>query len=540
MEAFERVFGDWMEGNVLPLVNSSLDALRASKHRHAASIYNAITRERLLRYFLAMCLDQLEMHHKHDLDGSRLHGARRGLLGVKRFNAIRPRFEVGVHQLDEVYASWATHLARFLALGSVYCLDETMIPHYGAAAEEAGQLRLAPGKPYDYGLWIYVLSQRLQHSGLPVPLGFRWTRAGVDAAPSEAAVTLLGALQPFIAGPNRTPLIVADSLWCARIVIERLQQRDMQFLIAVKYNNGFVPDDLLDLAKSDLPLRMSRTYINGRLVLEMTGRAKGGAIGLVSNGWVVPDAPLPRQHVCAYETAQALLANESIESLVKMFPGVPNGLKLRPEQLIFEATGWDVLRPPDAQGSSNPLTLLVAQKWKKYQLVGFAKQKLGAAAVKRKNKHELLELLFPDEMPEDGAAAPSGAALQPRKRARKAVQDLAGVRERVCIDISSVHPECGRRCAVTRRIRSPSTTCTRSTAAAWTARTRTTTTSSTSPPTKPPLPGHSTRFASMPLWVPVRCTRSTTPPRGPRIRPAEACATGRQQFRNFYFISPRS
>lgn len=461
---FTTVFARWADANILPLINEGMAELQK---RSPEGAYGPVSADELVRYFLASCLRQLGKHVKHSLSVNTLSDAARKLGGIRRFKAIRARFALHPHQVDAVFESWPTHLAAFLRLGSVFCVDETMFPHYGKNADQAGQLRHAPGKPYDFGMWVFVLAQRLHYSGLPVPLGFRWARTATGAAPGAAALALLAPLKPCL-GPNvQLPIIVADSHWCSGSIVRELATGGYGYVIALKTNSGIVSNDLLNFAKSDLGVGRTHTYINGEYVLEVNGRDGDDAIGLITNVWKLPDLEVDSTRHCSYATAQALYNNETVESILLLCNRDPAEAQLRKEKLIFKITGWDVLRPENEQGSSAPITYEAARRWKKAHLRSWIEHVTKRNFAKSATKAEMLQFAFPGEAPDEIEVVEEEEGGARAKRGRNSAEQLEQLQARVREFYTATPHSHSIRCAVYRRQRRPSMTSTQHIAMLW-------------------------------------------------------------------------
>lgn len=429
LDFFERIFGDWAEKRILPYVNQEMGRCF---RRNRSKSNRPVTREVFLKYLLAECVQQLLKHAKHQESPSALSILRAQLIGKNRRKAISACMAFGDNVMEDIIASWPSHILKFVEPGSTYCKDETIVAHYGKKAGDAGKLRHAPGKPYDFGLWIYVLAQQLQWTGIPILLGMQGNFLRHSLTPSEVAVALLRAIRDELKEPELQQLMTADSHWCAAATIAELQRHHIRFCISTKLDNGIVPNDLLTLAKSDLPLHKTRSYARLPLILQMTSSG-ADATGLISDAWKLPE-PSDEDYPCTYATALALYKNESVGALVAWFQLEPHWASRSLAEVVHEITGWDVLRPENQQGSTDALTYAQASKLPKKALqVLYDKAIPSRKKGRGKSKKEMLSALFPPETLVHEEAAAVAAGNRAKKRTQDRVEALDSLREQVCV-----------------------------------------------------------------------------------------------------------
>lgn len=506
----EKVFGAWVEEKILPYLNQNMTA---KYDKTVKKIYTKVDLEVFLNYFFAECLRQLAEHKKHRIPAETLATAGARLIGKNRRKAISGRMVLGDHTLEDIIASWTPHVLKFLTPGSTYCVDETIAAHFGKIAADKGKLRSAPGKPYDYGMWIYVLAQQLHWSGLPIMLGMHGTFLRHTMTQGDAAIALLMAIRHNLEEPNLQQLVIADSHWCAGAIVQEFQLRGIRFCISTKSDNGIVPNELLTLAKSDLPMGMVRTYSKGPLIMQMTG-SRDDATGLISDGWCLPGVEDQSTRFCSYETAVCLYKNETPVSLIRWFKLEAEWEGRSLAEIIYEITGWDPLRPEDQQGSNAALTYAQASKMSKKALMAVYDKSVPTPRKGRgKTKKEMLATLFPPEAIEHEEAIEAEQEVQRKKRTRDKVQAVEALREQVHLFyVSIIHfliAELPNRFVAIRRKRRHCTSFTRNTAAWSIARMRSTTTSFTSVTLKTRTIGGSTPCAFMLCLRLVHCGRST-------------------------------
>ena len=103
-----------------------------------------------------------------------------------------------------------------------------------------------------------------------------------------------------------------------------------------------------------------------------------------------------------------------VEAQVEVLRPYPLG-GLRLEVLICKITGWDVLRPRDAQDRPDPPTYKAADKWTAAVVARFYQHKLKKQPRSRMSKADMLAELFPEEAPATEAPKPHEEPKRERK-----------------------------------------------------------------------------------------------------------------------------
>jgi hypothetical protein len=269
----------------LPALNVILKERLPKVPQQQHKYYLPVSRDVLMNYFLDYSICQLLGHQKHHIPSDEMKKARTGLIGTQRSKVIHSCLDLGDHQLAAIIRSWPRHLLQFLMLGSVHTVDETIVPYFGKMADAEGKLRHCPNKPHDFGMWVWVLAQRLQWSGLPLSVGLLPAFFAKSQSPEEGVTQLVALVRACIEAPAGPLLLIADSLWCNGATITALQQQGVRVLISVKVNSGLIPDSLLNLANSDLPSGTTRSYHKAPYTLQVRGSANGRLFGLVTTAW---------------------------------------------------------------------------------------------------------------------------------------------------------------------------------------------------------------------------------------------------------------
>ena len=440
LEFVELIFGGWLEANVLPYLNKALTKKKPNISQGEQKHYLKVETEELLAFFLSLCIKALCKHVKHNLDTTELKVMQHTLCKKKRADAIRSCIGFGDHVLEKILASWPVHVCNFLDPGSVSIADETVFSLYGKRAFDEGKLQKIEGKPWDYGLIAYVLCQRTHHTKLPICVVLRAAFLTKALTPKEYAVNLLRDFHDASHGRSDPQMLVADSLWSQPVVIDEFVGHGLKFLVAIKGANSLLPSTLVDTAGSDLPLKCSRTYMKGKFCVQVTSEVDRNST-VFSNMWTLPDLDdHPPATKGSYKTAKSLFSKETEASLVSMFRLAPEWLRQPKEKIIYEVTGWDVLRTEDAQGVTDALSYTAASKMSRAQLVAVHAAHFRLRRPSKKTMPELLADLFPEEARAHDEAAAAADEHRRRKRHREQLQELHSYREQVrSFRINSIH-----------------------------------------------------------------------------------------------------
>lgn len=191
--------------------------------------------------------------------------------------------------------------------------------------------------------------------------------------------------------------LIADSLWSYGAHLVEFECRGVPFIIAIKSGNTFLPSGLIDLGSSDLPIGCTRTYTDGRFVLQIHADDKG-TTAVISNGWTNEKlSPPPPPPIGSWENANYFFTKVDTSALLSMWNLDDSWLKKPKEKIIFHKLGWDPLRSEDAQGSNEVLTFAAASKFNKAQRLAIHAQRfhLPRPATTKLSVKKLLHDLFP-------------------------------------------------------------------------------------------------------------------------------------------------
>lgn len=424
----QRILGEWLGKQLLPMVNRQLRRKRARVSRNEQKRYNAVTSNVLLKFFFQRFLSALIQHRKHKLDTQQLLRVHAALIGKHRAEAIRASLDFGEHTLAEIIGSFSAHIQNFVVAGTVSTVDETIFPHFGKVAFDRGQLRHIPGKPHDYGLLAYVLSQRLFFTNLPICLSVQPVFLRHALKPIDAALELLRSIQCKDIGSSPTEHLVADSLWSQPVHIDLFNKREIGFTVAIKPDNKGLPEGLIELGASDLPLHASRTYTDGTLVVQVHAGASSET-AVISNVWQRRNQQLTSNAVKgSWKSAQSLYRLYTVDDLVRLFDLEPRWLNERKSKIVHHVTGWDVLRPPDEQGSQAPLTFEQASSLSREALLEVHHQ---ALHLPRPDTKKSMAKLLIDLIPMDARESHSSGTKRKAEHQQERIQQLTALREEV-------------------------------------------------------------------------------------------------------------
>jgi hypothetical protein len=432
LEMLMEIFGSWLEIYVLPPLNVMLGKRHAKLEGGGKRRYNMVSKNQLFRYFLYRFLCGLEKHQKHNIRANILEQAKCDLIGVNRADAIHACLDFGDHTLTQIVGHAHVHLAQFVAAGSTSCVDETIFPHYGKKAFDQGKLQCIKGKPFDYGMVAYLLAQPLLFSRLPICLAICPTFLGSAPKPIDAALWLFAAVPAGVHFSFSSKHLIVDSLWSAPVHLDLYLNRQILFTVVINANNSYLPGGFIDLASDDLPTGASRTYSNGVLVLQVTA-SDNGITAVITGAWKDQSSePPPVLTKGTYETAQYLFTKETPDSIVRMFNLDPALLQKSKEELVHAATGWDVLRAADQQGSTEALSFETANNMNRAALLAVHQRhfRLSRQATKKTMK-EMLSDLFPKE----ARQADQAVTKKKAEKRRQDVMELRALREQVRTDL---------------------------------------------------------------------------------------------------------
>ncbi len=282
----------------------------------------------------------------------------------------------------------------WVALGTVFCIDESIFPFFGRAAFEQGLLQLIPNKPHDYGLVTYFMSQRLLFTSLPIAIDLVPTWIGTPPKPLDAAIQMLQRNRVL----DQHQHLITDNIWAAPNHFLSYLQLGIRYTMSVKTSPGGDLTQLIALASTDLPTGKTRTYARDDQVLQVT-QVEDHITIVISNAWSVEDLPPPHTNPRGtWASADALFKNETAARLCDLFHLDDNWLTKQPKDIIFHATGWDVMRPPNNQDQSTLLDRDACKKLKVRQLRPIFMQHTKLRRLpKNISKPKMLSVIFGDE-----------------------------------------------------------------------------------------------------------------------------------------------
>jgi hypothetical protein len=433
LEFLRLILGSWLDAELRPYIDTALEKCRKHAPKGQVKHYRALHDGELLKYILARCIEALQRHRKHKLDGNRLSSAAAQLMNSHRLHALSARFAVEPNELTDILDSWTPWICSFLMLGSVSAADEAMFAHWGKNADDKRHLQHIPGKPHDFGMVAYLIVQRLQHTDMPFALALSINHIQRSVTPTECVINLHTAVTAVDPNELKERHLVVDSLWSSAATLKRFDLHGIKYCVSVKSDSKIIPAPLFEVSSSDLPKCMACTYTNGTLTLEVVNSGKY-KVRLLTNmcaedGLVAADLPT----IGAYATAVHLFDKETPQELVRMFQLGEEWATQASEAIIHHHLGWDVLRPLDQQGTNAPLTFAAVKDMKVSQIRRIRQLKLPRARQSIGTKEAMLHELFPNEQRQADANLAETQERGRKRRAREKLRELDLIRERVRI-----------------------------------------------------------------------------------------------------------
>ncbi len=422
LEIVKLFLGPWFDSQLIDLVNMNLRGKQKPRSKKQRKYYKPLKQGEFLRFILCRMVHSLIKHEMHSIKPRQLEILHGKLMGKDRHKAISSSMTLEPAQIAKFFADVPKQISKWIALGTVYCIDESIFPFFGRAAFDKGLLQLIPNKPHDYGLVTYYAAQRLLWTNLPITIDLEPTWIDNRLTPLNIAITLLERNRI----PGQHQHLIADNLWSAPSYFTAYEQMDIYYTLSVKPSAGDGLKDLIDVASTGLPTRYSRTFTRNDQVLQVV-QVEDHITTIISNAWRISKPPVKQRNpIGSFRTALELFKNEPVSALCKMF-GLDQSWLLQPaEKVIFEALGWDVLRPEDSQGETTPLDLEFCKKLKKPQLLAIYKQQTKHKRVAQSiTKAQMLQALFGDAFEQEPVQ------LKATKRKRE-VAELTALRAEVC------------------------------------------------------------------------------------------------------------
>jgi hypothetical protein len=412
LEIFEAVFGAWLSDILFPALKAKMESEISSHSRKQQRHWKQVSITKLMQYFLYQFLGAVKSHGHENDDMKTLTLLREKLNSKTKFKIISSSLNLDVDIIRGICNSVPHCLQRHVKLGGVVVIDEALWSYYGRKAKKAKLLRFLPNKPHKEGVLSYMFSQRLQFTGRPLFLSIAPTFLPSPPSPRDALMHLHRSL--LSCGFERPDdwILVSDSLWSYPSHLLEFMELRWRFVISVKdITTSFPPIIRKEAADSLLPGH-ARTYTDNFLTVQLM-HSTAGVTAVISNVAEIRDvAPPGAFPLLEYSTAVHLFQKEKPAAIIRAFHLSEADLTLPKEQLIFKATGWDVLRPETEQGSTTPLDRTTLKKFSRAQLVrtyelAFRKQKAGSRT---------MEEMIDDLCPPDPTPSPTSDATDNRKR----------------------------------------------------------------------------------------------------------------------------
>ena len=355
LDIFLGVFGKWAADDVLPHLRAKI---LSQSSRHTAKQrrrWNGLEYTLLVRFFLFQFLEAAQSHaHKND-DLVSLSELLKKLNSKTKFKVISSSLDLDPNIVKTICNGVPSCVQDFVQLGGVMAVDEALWSYYGKKAKKSHKLRFMPNKPHKEGILSYMISQRLRYSGRPLFLAIAPTFLPEPPTPRNALMDLHVSL--LSCGFKRPSdwILVTDSLWSYPSHLMEFLDLGWRVVLSAKDNTTSFPAILREVASESLPLGRSRTFTDNILTVQLV-HGMQGVTSVISNVAQIADSPpIGEFPKLSYKTAVQIFKDDLPAAIVRAFKLSEADLNLSKEKLVWNATGWDVLRPVDQQGSSEPL-----------------------------------------------------------------------------------------------------------------------------------------------------------------------------------------
>ncbi len=414
LEIFETVFGAWLLDELFPALNTKMAVEQADHKPKQRRRWKQVSFVLLIRYFLFHFLGATKSHGHEKDDTSAVAELRKKLNSISTFKVISSSLDLHEDIIRGICQRVPHCLQRYVNLGGAVVIDEALWSYYGKKAKKAGYLRFMPNKPHKEGVLSYIFSQRLRFTNRPLFLAIAPTFLRSPPTPREALMHLNPSL--LACGFERPDdwILITDSLWSYPSHIMEFMDLGWRFVISVKDITTSFPAVIRHQAALSLHLNHARTYTDNFLTVQLVHGVQG-VTAVVSNAVEVQDIdPHGELPICDYSTAVHLFTRDKPAAIVRLCRNLSEeDLILPKEQLIFKATGWDVLRPANEQGSTIPLSRTTLKKFNRAQLariyeITFRTKKSGSPSMER-----MIDDLCPEE--ETDTVTPDAADSRKRK-----------------------------------------------------------------------------------------------------------------------------
>jgi len=352
LEIFLEVFGKWTENYVLPNVREKIVSAVKTHSQKQRRRWKGLDYTLLLRFFLFQFLEAAQSHgHKND-DMVALESVTKKLDSKTKFKVISSSLNLEPNIVKTICDGVPSCLQDSVQLGGVLVVDEALWSYYGKKAKKTHKLRFMPNKPHKEGILSYVISQRLRYSGRPLFLAIAPTFLPEPPTPRNALMCLHSSL--LDSGFERPSewILVTDSLWSYPSHLIEFLDLGWRVVLSAKDNTTCFPAILREVASASLPLGRSRTFTDDILTVQLVHGAQGVTSVISNVAEVAGAAPVGEFPKLSYKTAVQIFKADLPAAIVRAFKLSETDLTLSKEQLVFKATGWDVLRPVEQQGSS--------------------------------------------------------------------------------------------------------------------------------------------------------------------------------------------
>ncbi len=138
LEIVRLFLGPWFDSQLIDLVNLNLRAKQKGTSKKQSKRYKTLKPCQFLRFILRRMVQSLIKHEMHSIKPHHLEDLAQKLMGVNRYRTISAAMTLENTQIEKIFADVPKLISKWIALGTVYCIDEAIFPFFGRAAFDKG------------------------------------------------------------------------------------------------------------------------------------------------------------------------------------------------------------------------------------------------------------------------------------------------------------------------------------------------------------------------------------------------------------------
>jgi hypothetical protein len=209
-----KVFGKWSETELKPVLDGHIQVVKALHSLTRQHFWHPFRADTLLGFWIFRLLQNLRKHHPqgylHDKD---FDMAMEHLASEPTIHVLNSVLELPEALLSAVLEGMSRCVRELVDLGGALVVDDSIWASWSHHAHMRGKLVHIKDKPHPHGELVFILSQRLHFSGLPIALAFAPTFLGRSHTPLQAVTSLRLTLDRIGFEPQRQWLLISDSAW---------------------------------------------------------------------------------------------------------------------------------------------------------------------------------------------------------------------------------------------------------------------------------------------------------------------------------------